>query len=211
MSEEKTSFKESRLYPIVFMAIITSFFVGILAVFYHSTKQKVTNYQINVFHTAILNSFNLPTDHVIKDYETYITEKTLNKTKQTYYIAKKDSLVLGFAYIIHGKGLWGSIEALVSLKPDLNTIINAQVINQSETPGLGARISEDWFLSQFINKNIKINEQTNPFTIVSENEKGITNTEIRGVTGATLSTTSFINMIKNEIPIINDQLRDNHE
>lgn len=210
MSEE-TSFRESRIYPVIFMVIITVFFVGLLAFFYHSTRQKVEDHQKYVFHETILSAFNLPTDRVEEDYKAFITEIKDEKNNMMYYKAQQDNRPIGFAFVVYGKGLWGSIKALLAVQTDMNTIINISIIEQSETPGLGARITEEWFLKQFNGKSVLINQQSNPFRIVSENEKMVKEDEIKGITGATLSTKAITTMINSEMNKIINTLKVNHE
>ena len=48
-----------------------------------------------------------------------------------------------------GPGLWGSIEGYVAISKDYSTILGLTFITQSETPGLGGRIGEEEYLSQF--------------------------------------------------------------
>ena len=57
-------------------------------------------------------------------------------------------------YIIpmQGVGLWGPIWGYVSLEDDFNTVYGAFFDHKSETPGLGAEISEKPFQEQFQGK-----------------------------------------------------------
>ncbi|MCB9399249.1 MAG: NADH:ubiquinone reductase (Na(+)-transporting) subunit C [Acidobacteria bacterium] len=60
------------------------------------------------------------------------------------------------AYVIpiEGYGLWDIIKGYMALEPDLNTVKGITFFEHKETPGLGARIEEDWFKQQFIGKKI---------------------------------------------------------
>ena len=197
MEKEKIPFKESRIYPVVFMILITAFFVGILAFFYHSTKEKVKMHEDMTFKMAILNSFNLPDNNVNDDYKKYIKE--IKSDNLTYFEAKKDTTLLGYAFFIQGKGLWGSVFSIVSLTPDLEKIIKLTITSQSETPGLGARITEAWFTDQFSDKIITVKGSPVKFNLVSENKAELNNDEIKQITGATLSTKAVTDMVYNEI------------
>ncbi|WP_204336821.1 NADH:ubiquinone reductase (Na(+)-transporting) subunit C [Cryomorpha ignava] len=53
-----------------------------------------------------------------------------------------------------GKGLWGPVWGYVALKSDYNTIYGATFNHQSETPGLGAEITEPFFTNEFAGKTI---------------------------------------------------------
>jgi RnfABCDGE-type electron transport complex G subunit len=56
------------------------------------------------------------------------------------------------ALSLSGSGFQSTITVVVALKND--TISGFKVISQNETPGLGARISEDAFQNQFIGKKV---------------------------------------------------------
>jgi Na+-transporting NADH:ubiquinone oxidoreductase subunit C len=60
------------------------------------------------------------------------------------------------AYIIpvYGKGLWGSIWGYMAMDLDLNTIKGAVFDHESETPGLGARITENAVQERYEGKKI---------------------------------------------------------
>lgn len=205
MSQEQQSFKESRIYPILFMMVITVFFVGMLAIFYHSTKDRVKQYEVNTFHKAVLDAFNLPDDNVELNYKKYIKE--LSNNKITYFKAVNDTTTLGYAFFINGKGLWGGIQSIISLTPDYKRIINLTITTQNETPGLGARITEPWFTDQFKNKDIFINNQIVKYKLVAENSTNINNLEVKQITGATLSSKSVTDMIYNEVQKIIKDLK----
>jgi Na+-transporting NADH:ubiquinone oxidoreductase subunit C len=60
------------------------------------------------------------------------------------------------AYVIPivGYGLWDIIKGYIALEPDLNTVKGISFYEHKETPGLGARITEDWFKKNYIGKKI---------------------------------------------------------
>ncbi|MCB5250609.1 MAG: FMN-binding protein [Candidatus Cloacimonadales bacterium] len=197
MQKEKIEFKETRAYPVVFMMIITIIFVGILAVFYHSTKDRVQQREQSELQKAVLSAFNLSTDNIEANYQLYIKELVYaNKSHADsilYYQASKDGELLGNAFIIYGKGLWGGITALIAYTPDYEQIINVAIINQSETPGLGARITEPWFTEQFANKLI-----ADKYDMLAENAENVSDLQVRQITGATLSSKAVVSMITEE-------------
>ena len=48
-----------------------------------------------------------------------------------------------------GPGLWSTIEILLAVNPDFETLYGFRVLAQAETPGLGGRISEIEFQERF--------------------------------------------------------------
>ncbi|MFC1887339.1 FMN-binding protein [Candidatus Cloacimonadota bacterium] len=201
MAAEKRSFRESRIYPVIFMLVITVFFVGILAYFYNSTKLTVMQYNELILKRSILKTFDLPLDNVEKAFSKHITE--IKNSGITYYQGEINREVLGYCYMISGPGLWGTIDALITLTPDLTEIINIEIVKHNETPGLGSRISEDWFKEQFKGKLVLVNDNVQTFQLVSEDEIE-TAGQIRQVTGATFSSKAVVDMIVKEMKKIKE-------
>lgn len=67
--------------------------------------------------------------------------------KNTYFIFQGTPRQGGIT--TSGTGLWGTIELLVLINEETEKIMELKVMHHTETPGLGGRIEEEWFLSQF--------------------------------------------------------------
>lgn len=66
-----------------------------------------------------------------------------------YYKALgNDTEVIGYCFRASAKGYSSVIETIAGMMPD-GTLSAIQVISQNETPGLGTRVQEDSFTSQF--------------------------------------------------------------
>jgi len=108
----------------------------------------------------------------------------------TYYISKKkDPGVILFKEI--GPGLWSQIEILLSIYPNYKKLYGLRIINQNETPGLGARIVEDTFLNQFTNRSIQPSLKVVKFASKPN--------EVDAVTGATITSEALEVIINNGI------------
>ena len=69
------------------------------------------------------------------------------------YPARKDGKTVGYAVeSFTSKGFSGTINIMVGFDMEGN-IVGTSVISHSETPGLGAKMTEPAFYSQFIGKN----------------------------------------------------------
>jgi Na+-transporting NADH:ubiquinone oxidoreductase subunit C len=55
---------------------------------------------------------------------------------------------------VGGQGFWGPIKGMVAVDPKAERLIGVAFYEHSETPGLGARITEAWFKNQF--KGLKL-------------------------------------------------------
>ncbi|MBW6515059.1 MAG: FMN-binding protein [Candidatus Cloacimonetes bacterium] len=206
--KEKKSFSETRVYPIIFMIIVALFFGSILAVFYHSTTERIQEQRELRLRSAILALFDLPLDDIQESYERYIIEQ---ETAQLfYYIAQADTLTLGYCFPISGTGLWGGISALLAVNNDFNEIIAFHILDQNETPGLGGRITEESFQNQFADKEFIIENRIIEFRLVSENEP-TERREVNQITGATASSQAVVSMIYRNLRQISQLLEISYE
>jgi Na+-transporting NADH:ubiquinone oxidoreductase subunit C len=73
-----------------------------------------------------------------------------------YKFMKKENPDQVEAYIIpvFGNGLWNTIWGFVALEPDLVTVRGVRFDHQGETPGLGARITEEGVQERYVGKKI---------------------------------------------------------
>ncbi len=99
------------------------------------------------------------------------------------YVIHDEGQVIGYAYIARGKGYGGYIDILIGLE-DENTIKGISIIKHSESPGLGARITEDEYRKQYIDLDI------------SDSEMDFNGGEIDSITGATISSTAVADAVR---------------
>jgi Na+-transporting NADH:ubiquinone oxidoreductase subunit C len=105
---------------------------------------------------------------------------------RTYYIVP-----------LRGKGLWGALWGYLSLESDLATIVGANFDHASETPGLGAEISESFFEDQF--KDKRIFDEAGNFTPVRVVKGGAPAGDPHGVdaiSGGTITSNGVSNMLR---------------
>jgi Na+-transporting NADH:ubiquinone oxidoreductase subunit C len=119
---------------------------------------------------------------VLKQYAAAVTAAT-NGTGPAHFRVTDPGAQAPRSYVFvqTGSGLWGSITAVVGLRGDLSGLTGLTFTDQNETPGLGARITEDWFKAQFRGRK-------GPFTIVPEGTKSASPQEFDGITGASITT-----------------------
>jgi len=104
--------------------------------------------------------------------------------------AKKGDELIGVAIESQtNKGFSGNIKIMVGLKPD-GTIINYQVLEHKETPGLGTKMA-DWFKTDKGNQSILgKHPKTNNLTVSKDGG------EVDAITAATISSRAFLDAIR---------------
>lgn len=108
-----------------------------------------------------------------------------------------------YIFPLSGLGLWDKIWGYVSVEPDFNTIRGTAFDHKGETPGLGARITEDWFRNQFHGDKFYDDKGDYALTILKGNnpEAETSPYKVDGVSGATLTSNGVNNMLKNCIAL----------
>ncbi len=99
------------------------------------------------------------------------------------YVIDSGSNLIGYAFLATGKGYGGDISILVGLE-DATTVKAISIVSQSETPGLGSRITLSSFLDRFIGKKI---------TDVKLTKDG---GEIDAITGSTISSRAVVDAVR---------------
>ena len=101
-----------------------------------------------------------------------------------------------------GTGLWGAIWGFVALQKDANTIYGASFDHKSETPGLGAEITEFSFYNQFVNK--KMTNEKGVYTAIQVVKPGsvmLDQHKVDGITGGTLTSVGVEEMLNRTLRI----------
>jgi Na+-transporting NADH:ubiquinone oxidoreductase subunit C len=150
----------------------------------------------------VLNNINLALE----------IRKGLDDQRFPLYIADVDNSKY---YIIplRGNGLWNAIWGYIALKQDINTIEGISFGHEAETAGLGAEITEDWFMNSFndekiLNSNgefvgIYVSKSNNDPDNIDKNDN-----EVDAISGATITGDGVSDMIKerleNYLPYFNN-------
>jgi len=138
-----------------------------------------------------------------------VPNKELSPTNRPLYIAEVDGQI---KYVIPmtGAGLWGGIWGYVALDDDCETVFGTYFSHESETAGLGARITEKWFQDLFKGKKLHAADkpQEVALSVVKKGKEGSLSPDnyVNAVTGATLTSNGVDEMIKKGINMYADIL-----
>jgi len=187
--------KKFSFRPIIFMIIITAIYTGTLATINEVTRNKVLSNTEVKKQSALLYVLDIPTydkspSEISELFNSHI--KIIETDDNTYYKGYKSGDLIANIYPVHGSALWGTLEGLIALTPDLNKIVGIEFLSHNETPGLGARIDEPWYKEQF--RDIPIIHETSSNYL---SYKSNTQEDIQAISGAT-STSNAVLRILNE-------------
>ena len=91
----------------------------------------------------------LPATHRMTEVEFEVGDSTLTHIVRCY---DAGGTFIGYVFTVISEGFVGDIEMMVALNPE-GVIQGLQVIEHSETRGLGADIGEEWFAQGFIGRS----------------------------------------------------------
>lgn len=129
--------------------------------------------------------------------------KTMDANERNYPLfVFEDGGTKKYIVPMAGKGLWGPIWGYVAFDGDMNTIYGSTFDHKTETPGLGAEISETWFQERFIGKTIF---EGNDYVSV-EVVKGGVNVEgknhlVDGISGGTITSKGVGEMMERTLNV----------
>jgi len=154
--------------------------VDVGAVYAEKVKDNVLE---NGELTPYEGKFNTTYGTLIKNGELHVFTGTTAEGEQAYVIP------------VVGRGLWGGLWGYIAVNEAKDKVLGTYFYHESETAGLGARISEDWFQDQFIGKPIFGENGEIALTVVKAGAAQKEN-EVDGVTGATLTSNGVAAMVK---------------
>jgi len=189
--------KQGIGYTAIFMFLATFLFTGALSWVHTSTAERVANNDRESYQRTVLAAIGVEPDTQEEVFERYRELNTSERDGILFYETEVDGEQI-VAKQFAGPGVWGEISGIMSFTADGSRIRGVEIIDQNETPGLGARVTEEWFLEQLsgeliVDGQIRINRGDGDY----DKENGT----IDGITGATGTSRSFHRMLNDSIQV----------
>ena len=176
---------KSIMFILILGSICTAMLLGIKAyTFPIIAHLKEMNFKATVLASA---GISYREENLAEVFTNNIKEV---RNKDFIYYLSPDNF---YIFTFYGRGLHGIIEGLVTLNFDFETIEAIRIISHHETPGLGSRITEASFLSQFKKK------KASPKLLLALRRKADEINEIDGISGATITSGALIKMINESV------------
>ena len=198
--------KKKPGYILMFMlAICVVFGTGVSAV-HHATQDLLEKNNRLHRNRVICRAFLVPVEKESAEaYEdamaAFIRVETRGDgdLKRNVYFRKDARGPGDIGFDISGMGFWDRINGIVVLTADLNEIVNIQFFDHKETPGLGARIDEDWFTTQFQGLTIAWNKPEKERVIIGPSPDPNAANRVDAITGATQTSTALMRFLNQEL------------
>lgn len=195
MSKSK---KPSTLYSVLFMIILAAVFTGVLSALNIVTADTIAKNSVIDQQRAILKaaSIDVEDEEVEKIFEKDF-EKIADNPREVYRYNGDEKK--GYVFSYEGGALWGNVKGYVGINEEQNKLLGISVFKNNETPGLGGRITEDWYQNQFRDLEVKDGD----FIVYKPSPEG----NVDAITGATLTSNSMREMLNKEIQAFREEIK----
>ena len=160
--------RKNKIYPIVLLTIVMLVSVVLLNLTNSFTEEKILAQQNEQMASQLRIIFPDMTDSTIVD---------------DIFIVNANGQRIGYAFLTEGTGYRGTISILVGLAKD-TTIKGISIISQSETAGLGSKITQPSFTDKFVGKQIN--------DVMLTQDGG----QIDAISGATISSRAVVEAVR---------------
>ena len=160
----------ARIAGVLF--IVCAITAVLLGAVYGVTKDTIAANDLKTMKETISAIYegNIETEEAILPDDVDSSIKSISKVSD-----KETGELLGYAVYVAPIGFKAEIEMIVGLEPD-GSCKSVRVLSMSETPGLGSKITEDSFLSQFAGKKelFVVKENITPIASATISSKAVT-------------------------------------
>lgn len=124
--------------------------------------------------------------------------KSNGKIEGIYKAVKGDNTV-GWGFMLSGPGFQDKITIVIATDPQIKTLLGLEVLEQKETPGLGAKMEHKEFKEQFKGKSL---EKEIGYIKNSKPKEG--ENKVEALSAATISTKQLLKIINNNVKNIKE-------
>lgn len=178
------------LIPTLALVIICTVTTGLLAVTNEITKEPIAQAE----QQSSQKSMESVSPEGTVSYEEL---ETGDDSAACYSAMDSDGNVIAYIVSTSASGYGGKIKVMTGINAEDGTIIAVNVYdNSDETPGLGAKTSDESFSGQFTG-----NAVANGFAVNKDADKYPDSIAIDAVTGATISSRAVVNAVNHAVEI----------
>jgi len=170
--------KESMFKSVIVLTLVCVIAAALLGVTYSYTYDEINNQ----LEKALKESLK----------QVFPEADNFEQVENNSYSALKQDEVIGDVFVVESQGYSSMLKMLVGID-NQNNITAIRILEQAETPGLGANIEKPYFYKQF--------DGLKQDSVDLKSEGG----EIDGITGATISSRAVIVGVKSVFGEENEQ------
>jgi Na+-transporting NADH:ubiquinone oxidoreductase subunit C len=209
--EKGMKLKGNRVFSVFYMFLIMLVFTSAVTGIYAFNERRIEINDRLKLQKVILDVLNIEIPEGASDEEVVQIFDRRVETKEwegkTIYVARDEGgAVVGYAFHLQGNGFWGPVYGMIGVNPELDKVLDIAFYKHTETPGLGGRISEEWFTDKFEGKPIRDVESGElyfDFRPPGTAEEPHQIDAITGASGTSYAVERFMNEnLRNTLPVI---------
>jgi Na+-transporting NADH:ubiquinone oxidoreductase subunit C len=205
---------KKRIFSVLYMFLITLVFTSVVSGVKYFSEERIQRNEKLKLQKVILEVLGMdaaryaPDEEVVRVFQRRIRTVEVGDRKVYTGYQKDGKSIQGYAFHVGGAGFWGPIRGMVGVDPDARKIIGLKFYKHSETPGLGARITEAWFQKQFEGLPLEITTRGRKLFLLKPEGTGKEPYELDAITGATGTSRAVQAFLNEELRTFGTKLRE---
>ena len=200
---------KERTYTIVYMTALCIVATAAMTGVKSMLSTRIENNRTVLMNRDILRALDLlpagaDAEQVNALYAERVKSEEIDEQRiyRAYDEDGKTLVALGMEF--RGQGFWGPIRGVLATDPAGEKAVGVVFLEHQETPGLGARIAEPWFLEQFRGKDIAEPVADGVYLVLKpEGQTASGEHEINAISGATRTSDSVQRIINDAVKHFN--------
>jgi Na+-transporting NADH:ubiquinone oxidoreductase subunit C len=196
---------KERVFSICYMFFLTLFFASLVSVVKAVNEERIRMNEEVKLERAVLDVLGIPLPGSAREKEAVkdlFAERVRvgEREERLLYVGYDEAgeKPTGIAFSVGGPGFWGPIEAMVAVDDSFSTVIGVNFTRHTETPGLGARMTEPLFRDQFRGLSLGVDEGEPLFRLVPAGTSSSAK-ELDAITGATRTSEAIERFLNREL------------
>jgi Na+-transporting NADH:ubiquinone oxidoreductase subunit C len=180
-----------RLFSVIYMFLLTLFFTAAVSGIHYFNQDRIAVNEEIKLQRIVLHVLGIelapesPDTRVREIFQKRVKGEQMEGRTLYLGFAEDGKTLLGYAFPLFGPGFWGPVYGMMAVDPELEKVIGISFYRHTETPGLGGRITEEWFERQFQGKPLETGEGKERYFYLVSPGTSKTPNELDAITGAT--------------------------
>ncbi len=139
--------KQGLAYTVIFTFVVSFVFVLFLSFANQTTAPMVELNRELARQRSVLVALGIDFDSAEDVQQRFAEIDQVTKDGELLFRAQLPSGD-AFAKEFEGAGVWGPIKGVIAVTADFERTLGLEIVEQNDTPGVGGRITEQWFKDQ---------------------------------------------------------------
>jgi Na+-transporting NADH:ubiquinone oxidoreductase subunit C len=197
---------KERIFSVVYMFFLTLIFTSVVSLVKHVSAEKIRLNEEVKLQSVVLDALGIGVRSGSSRNEAVTAlfgerVRRIEGEGRTIYAGYDEAgeEIIGYAFPAGGPGFWGPIEAMVGVDAGMTEIVGLSFPRHSETPGLGARMTEPQFRDQF--RGLPLQKRAGDdayFSLVAPGSASGPG-ELDAITGATMTSKAIERFLNREL------------